>query len=130
VPPITVAAKEGERPMQYLLLIYSNENEEPKPGTPEGDAHFNAYMKFTEEVQQRKLTLGSNALEGVSTATTVRVRDGKTQTTDGPFAETKEQLGGYYLLDCKDLDEAIECAAKIPSAQFGSIEIRPVMLFE
>ena len=116
--------------MQYLLLIYSNENDEPRPDTPEGDAHYGAYMKFTEEVQSKKLMLGSNALQPVATATSVRVRDGKTQTTDGPFAETKEQLGGYYLLDCKDLDEAIEYAAKIPSARIGSVEIRPIMLFE
>ena len=79
---------------------------------------------------EKKLMLGSNALQPVSTATTVRVRSGKTQTTDGPFAETKEQLGGYYLLDCKDLDEAIEYAAKIPSGKIGSIEVRPVMLFD
>ena len=74
--------------------------------------------------------LGSNALQGIATATTVRVRDGKAEATDGPFAETKEQLGGYYLLDCKDLDEAIEYAAKIPSAKHGSIEIRPIMKFD
>ena len=116
--------------MQYLLLIYSNEADEPQPGTPEGDSHYNAYMKFSEEVKQKNVCLGSNALNPVSTATTVRARDGKTVTTDGPFAETKEQLGGYYLLDCKDLDEAIEYAAKIPSARIGSVEIRPVMLFE
>ena len=71
--------------------------------------------------------LGANALQDVTTATTVRVRDGETLTTDGPFAETKEQLGGYYLLDCKDLDQAIEYAAKIPSARIGSVEIRPVL---
>jgi hypothetical protein len=116
--------------MQYLLLIYSDESREPKPGTPEGGAHYEAYMKFTEELQKKGLMLGANALQDVSTATTVRVRDGKTSTTDGPFAETKEQLGGYYLVDCKDLDEAIECAARIPSAKFGSVEVRPVMLFE
>ena len=116
--------------MQYLLLIYSNENDDPQPGTPEGDKLFGGYMRFTEEVKEKNLMLGSNALQPVATATTVRVRDGKTTSTDGPFAETKEQLGGYYLLDCKDLDEAIECAARIPSAEYGSIEIRPVMLFE
>jgi hypothetical protein len=114
--------------MQYLLLIYSDEKAEPQPGTPEGDAHFNAYMAFTEQVKPKML--GSNALQEVATATTVRVRGGKTATTDGPFAETKEQLGGYYLLDCKDLDEAIALAAKIPSAKIGCVEIRPVMLFE
>ena len=116
--------------MEYLLLIYANESDDPRPGTPEGDAFMNAYWAYTEEVQQKKLMQGSNALQPISTATTVRVRDGKTQTTDGPFAETKEQLGGYYLLDCKDLDEAIEHAAKIPCARGGSIEIRPVMLFD
>lgn len=116
--------------MQYLLLIYSNENDEPRPGTPEGDAHYGAYMKFNEEAERRDLMLGGNALTPVATATTVRVRDGKVETTDGPFAETKEQLGGYYLLECKDLDEAIECAGKIPSAKFGSVEVRPIMVFE
>ena len=116
--------------MEYLLLIYSEEKCEPQPGTPEADSHFNAYMKFSEEVQQKKLVRGSNALQDISTATTVRVRNGKTETTDGPFAETKEQLGGYYLLDCKDLDQAIEYAAKIPSAKLGSIEIRPILKFD
>jgi hypothetical protein len=116
--------------MQYLLLIYSDEKDEPLPGTPEGDAHFNAYMAFSEEVKTKGVMLGSNALREVSTATTVRVRGGKAETTDGPFAETKEQLGGYYLLDCKDLDEAIAYASRIPSAKIGSIEIRPVMLFD
>ena len=87
-------------------------------------------MKFTEDVQKKNLMLGSNALQPVATATTVRVRGGKTETTDGPFAETKEQLGGYYLLDCKDLDQAIEYAARIPSAKNGSVEVRPVMQFE
>jgi len=116
--------------MQYLLLIYSSEGTEPKPGTPEGDAHYNGYMKFTEDLQNAGLMQGANALEGVATATTVRVREGKPETTDGPFAETKEQLGGYYLVDCKDLDEAIAWAAKIPSARFGSIEIRPIMKFD
>ncbi len=116
--------------MQYLLLIYSNERDEPRPGTPEGDAHLNAYMKFTEDVEKQKLLVGGNALDGVSTATTVRVRSGKMLTSDGPFAETKEQLGGYYLLECKDLDEAIAWAARIPSAKFGSVEVRPIMVFE
>ena len=112
--------------MQYLLLIYSNEADEPRPGTPEGDAHLSAYMKFSEEVRQKNLMLGGNALESVSTATTVRVRDGKTQTTDGPFAETKEQFGGYYLIDVDNLDEAIRWASEIPSATAGSVEVRPV----
>jgi hypothetical protein len=116
--------------MEYLLMIYSNEHDEPRPGTPEGDAHMNAYMAFSQDVAEKKVVLGSNALQPIATATTVRVRDGKTETTDGPFAETKEQLGGYYLLDCKDLDEAIEYASRIPSARLGSIEIRPIMKFD
>jgi hypothetical protein len=115
--------------VQYLLLIYSAERDEPKPGTPEFDAHLTAYTKFTEDVGQKNVLVGGNALDSVSTATTVRVRGGRTQTTDGPFAETKEQLGGYYLLECKDLDEAIAWAAKIPSARFGSVEVRPIMVF-
>ena len=116
--------------MKYLCLIYASEGAEPQPGTPEGDAHYNAYMKYTEDVSRKGLMLGSNALQSISTATTVRVRGGKTETTDGPFAETKEQLGGYYLLECKDLDQAIEHAARIPSAAIGSVEIRPIMEFD
>ena len=116
--------------MQYLCLIYSKESDEPRPGTPAGDAHINAYMAFGEEIKQKGAYVGGNALNSVSTASTIRVRDGKVQTTDGPFAETKEQLGGYYLLECKDLDEALEYAAKIPSAKIGSVEVRPVMVFE
>ena len=114
--------------MQYLLLIYSDEKVEPQPGTPAGDAHFGAYMKFGEEAG--KAILGGNALQSVSTATTVRVRGGKTETTDGPFAETKEQLGGYYLVECANLDEALALASKIPSARLGSVEVRPIMSFD
>jgi len=113
--------------MQYLCLIYSEEQLEPKPGTPEFDAHINAYRAFGEE--HGKQIVGGNALESVTNATTVRMRDGKAQTTDGPFAETKEQLGGYYMIECDNLDEAIAVASKIPSGKFGSIEVRPVMVF-
>ena len=116
--------------MNYLLLIYAEEDVEPKPGTAEFKQHLEDYGAYTKEVQGKGLMVGGDALEKVSMATTVRVRDGKILTTDGPFAETKETLGGYYMLDCKDLDEAIEYAAKIPSAKLGSIEIRPVVVFE
>lgn len=116
--------------MNYLLLIYADEDAEPKPGTPEFKQYLEDYGAYTKEVQDKGLMVGGDALEKVSMATTVRVRDGKILTTDGPFAETKETLGGYYMLDCKDLDEAIEYAAKIPSAKLGSIEIRPVVVFE
>ncbi len=116
--------------MQYALLIYTNEAQMEKRSKAELDAEFQGYMKFTQDVKAAKVMLGGEALQPIGTATTVRVRNGKTVTTDGPFAETKEQLGGFYLLDCKDLDAAIAWAAKIPSATAGSIEIRPVMLFE
>src|SRR6266581_66799 len=115
--------------MQYLLLIYADERTDPKPETPEFSEMMSGYGTFTEDVQRRGLMKGGNALQPVSTATTVRVRNGERLVTDGPFAETKEQLGGFYLLDCKDLDEAIDLAGKIPGALHGSIEIRPIMEF-
>ncbi|MCU0499764.1 MAG: YciI family protein [Anaerolineae bacterium] len=114
--------------MKYILLIYGEENN----NMSEADqmAELQAYNVFTDEVVRRGLLVSADALHPINTATTVRVRDGKTLTTDGPFAETKEQLGGYYVLDCRDLDEAIEMAAKIPSVLHGSVEIRPLMIFE
>jgi hypothetical protein len=115
--------------MEYVLMIYRAEGDEPKPGSPEFDEQLQGYGALTQEVQQAGVHKGGEALADVATATTVRVRDGKTVTTDGPFAETKEQLGGFYLLDCKDLDQAIEYAAKIPAARFGSVEIRPVIKY-
>jgi hypothetical protein len=87
------------------------------------------YFDFTEDTKKSGVFVGGEALHPTSTATTVRLRDGKLTTTDGPFAETKEQLGGYYLLECKDLDEAIQWAARIPHSRIGSIEIRPVVDF-
>ena len=112
--------------MKYICLIYENETARPEPGTPEMGAVMEAYRAFTQDVQEKKVMVAGEPLQPVATATTVRVRAGKTETIDGPFAETKEQLGGYYLLDCKDLDEALEYAAKIPSGKFGSVEVRPV----
>jgi hypothetical protein len=115
--------------MKYLMMIYASEAVESKMAPDEMQAMMGAYYGFTQEVKEKQVYLGGEALHPTSSATTVRVRDGKLVTTDGPFAETKEQLGGYYLLDCKDLDEAIEYAAKIPGAAHGSIEIRPIMVF-
>ena len=112
--------------MQYLMLIYGNEAAQAAASPEEMKAVMGAYFAFTNDVREKKVYLGGNPLQPTSTATTIRVRDGKTLTTDGPFAETKEQLGGYYLMECKDLDEAIAIAAKIPGAAFGSIEVRPV----
>ena len=113
--------------MQYLLMIYSAEDAGPQPGSPEFGQFMNGYFSFTQEMRDRGLFVAGEPLEKSHTASTVRVRDGETTITDGPFAETKEVLGGYYLLDCKDLDEALECAAKIPTALHGSIEVRPIM---
>lgn len=114
--------------MKYLLLIYGPDaTSAPLPEVMQ--AELDAYNAFTAEVMARKVMVSAEALHPTSTATTVRVRNGKTTTTDGPFAETKEVLGGFYLLDCKNLDEAIEMAAKIPGAQHGSIEVRPVVDF-
>ena len=111
--------------MKYALLIYG---EEPTSAPDEQEAarEMQAYAAFTKEVQDRGIYEGGEALEQTRTATTVRVQDGKTLVTDGPFAETKEALGGFYLLQCRDLDEAIELAAKIPAARRGAIEVRPV----
>jgi hypothetical protein len=104
-----------------MFLIYDDES---PAAMPEGV--YEAYGRFTEMVNQRGVMRAGDPLERSDTATTVRVRGGKATTTDGPFAETKEILGGYYILDCKDLDEALEYAAQIPTATFGSIEVRPI----
>lgn len=116
--------------MQYMCLIYTAEGSGPVPNTPEFGAFMQGYQDFTEKVRADGKLVAGDALQPVSTATTVAVRDGKTQITDGPFAETKEQLGGYYLLDCADLDEAMSYAALIPSSAFGRIEVRPVMVWD
>ena len=115
--------------MKYLLLIYAEESKEPVPGTPEFDKLLEGYGKMSEVAEKAGVMEGGQALEPVATATTVRVRNGKSETMDGPFAETKEQLGGFYLLDCKDMDEAIKYAAMVPSAEYGCVEIRPIMVF-
>ncbi len=115
--------------MRYLMLIYTSEVEDMKASPAEQEAVMGEYWAFTNEIREKGLNLGGEALQPTNTATTVRVREGKILTTDGPFAETKEQLGGYYLLNCENLDQAIEYAAKIPGARFGSIEIRPIWEF-
>ena len=116
--------------MRYMLLIYVNESVYEHQSPEDQAREYQEYNAFQEEAEKRGFAPQGEALQAVATATTVRVRDGRTLTTDGPFAETKEQLGGYYLLNCKNLDEAIAAAAKIPGAQDGSIEIRPIMEFE
>ena len=113
--------------MRYALLIYASEQEWAAQSEEQSQAVNQEYMAFTKDIIDRGLMKGGDALQPTATATTVRVRDGETLTTDGPFAETKDQLGGFYLVDCKDLDEAIEVAAGIPDARRGSIEVRPIM---
>jgi hypothetical protein len=113
--------------MQYLLLIYENEKDWANMPKSEGEKIFGEYRTFTQSIAQSGHYKGGNPLQPTKTATTVRVRGGKRETTDGPFAETREQLGGYYLVDAKDLDEAIALAAGIPAVRTGSIEVRPVM---
>ena len=116
--------------MKYALLIYYDESEQAAPESPEAQETFNAYMKFTESINERGINVGGEALHGTDNATTVRVRDGKTLTTDGPFAETKEALGGFYLIEAADLDEAIGVAAELPGSWYGSVEVRPVYVWE
>ena len=110
--------------MRYLILIYENE-----ATTPQDEAEFQKWMDYTAALKDSGSLLGGEALQPTSTATTVRLKNGKMVTTDGPFAETKEQLGGFYMVDCKDLDEALKWAAKIPSAGRGPVEVRPIMDF-
>ena len=116
--------------MKYMCLIYGDEAKHPEASTPEMGKLMEAYMAFTKDIREKNVMVAGDPLEPVATATTVRVRGGKTETTDGPFAETKEQLGGYYILECKDLDEAIAYVARIPTAALGSIEVRPIMVFD
>jgi hypothetical protein len=112
--------------MQYLLLIYRSEAEVAKASEAQMAALSNEYGEYTQGIVKSGHFRAGDALQPTRTATTVRVRDGKTMTIDGPFAETKEQLGGYYLVEAKDLDEAIRLAARIPNARDGSIEVRPI----
>jgi hypothetical protein len=114
--------------MQYLLLIYEGEKRFANLSKPDLMAEIGQYQSFGEEFASA--IQGGNALQPTSTATTVRVREGKRLTTDGPFAETKEQLGGYYLVEARDLDAAIAMAAKIPGARYGSVEVRPIQSFD
>lgn len=113
--------------MKYMLLIYGDESTGIAPDSPEFGPYMAGYNAATETYGKDGVMVGGEALEPTATATTVRVRAGKTQTMDGPFAETKEQLGGFYILDCGNLDDAIRYAAMIPDARTGTIEIRPVM---
>lgn len=112
--------------MKYLCLIYDAESVLNSMPQAEMEKMMGEYRAFGEAHRQSGHILGSNRLRPVDTATTVRIRNGKVSTTDGPFAETKEQLGGYFLIEARDLNEALQIAAKLPSARTGSIEVRPI----
>ncbi|HEX9210453.1 MAG TPA: YciI family protein [Bradyrhizobium sp.] len=116
--------------MQYLLLIYRNEAKLTNMTPADRQAVTAEYGAYTQSIVQSGNFKAGDGLQPTTTATTVRVREGKTLTTDGPFAETREQLGGYYLVEAKDLDTAIALAARIPEAREGSIEVRPVMIYK
>jgi hypothetical protein len=116
--------------MQYICLIYDDENLWDTLPEDERNAVYADYETFTQSIRDNGNYVAGDQLQPTSTATTVRVREGKTLVTDGPFAETKEQLGGYYLVEAKDADEALKIAERIPSARYGSIEVRPVVVWE
>jgi hypothetical protein len=116
--------------MQYLAIIYGDESLYANATPEDIGAIFAAHGKFGEDARAAGVFVGGEGLQGTNTATTVRVRDGERLLTDGPYAETKEQIGGYYVLDCKDLDDALNWAAQIPEAKTGSIEVRPIMDYE
>jgi hypothetical protein len=119
-----------EESMKYLCLIYDEEKKLAGMPKEESDAFMGEYFTFTEDIRKSGHYVAGEALHPVETATTVRIRNGRLSTTDGPFAETREQLGGFYLIEAADLNDAIRVASRIPSARLGSIEVRPVVDFE
>lgn len=113
--------------MKYLLTLYAAPDAEPGPGTPEFDAMMAEYMALGDGIPGEATFLAGEGLQPVETATTLRKRRGRVETMDGPFAETREHLGGFYLIEAPDLDAALRFAARIPAARYGSVEVRPVM---
>jgi hypothetical protein len=123
-----MGAQKEEPAMQYLVLIYSEEPTQPPDPAQIGQV-MEEYNAYTQMLRDRGAYVAGEALQPTATATTVRVRDGQTMTTDGPFAETKETLGGFYQVEAKDLDEALQLGAACPGAKYGSIEVRPIVDF-
>jgi hypothetical protein len=113
--------------MKYLCLLYADEAQWPKMPKADQDKWLAEFMAFTDDIKRSGHYVGSNRLAPTQTATTVHVRNGRLSTTDGPYAETKEQLGGYYLIEARDLNDAIQVAGRIPGARFGSVEVRPIV---
>jgi hypothetical protein len=120
---------EKDHKMKYLLTLYAAPGAEPAYGTPDFDAMMGEYFSLEARMKDVAQFLSGEGLQGVETATTLRKRGGRVETVDGPFAETREHLGGYYLIDAPDLDAALRFAAEIPAARYGSVEIRPVMAY-
>jgi hypothetical protein len=119
---------EKERDVKYMALLFGDQNAGPAPGTPEFMKLMDEFRSATAAMADAGVLLDSSPLQPPQTATTIRVRDGETLLSDGPYAEIKEQLGGYYILECADLDSAVRYAATIPSARYGSVEVRPLMV--
>ena len=115
--------------MQFMALIYNDPSREPAYGSPEFGAMMQGYFTLNETLKAAGHMVSGEALKGIETATSLRIRGGKVETMDGPFAETKEHLGGYYVMDVPDLDTALKYAAMIPSAEWGTIEVRPLMTY-
>jgi hypothetical protein len=115
--------------MKYMALIYSDPASGPEAGTPAFEAMMAGYAALNRTLREAGVLVGGEALQGIETATSLRLRGGRAQTMDGPFAETKERLGGYYIIDCADLDEALRYAAMIPTAAYGTIELRPLVVW-
>ena len=115
---------------QYMLLIYGDPSQGPAEGSPEAEAQFKEWYSYTEALRGADAFVSGDALEPPSTATTVAVRNGERVVSDGPFADTKEWLGGYYTVDVPDLDAALEYAARMPNISYGSVEVRPVIVYE
>jgi hypothetical protein len=115
--------------MQYMLLIYSDPATDPAYGTPEFEAMMGGYFALNDRLKADGVYVAGDALQNVQTATSLRLRGGKVETMDGPFAETKEHLGGYYLIDVPDLDAALRYAAMIPTATHGTVELRPLVVW-
>jgi len=116
--------------MQYMLLIYNDPTRKPAYGTPEFEGMMASYFVLNERMKADKVLVSGEGLQGIETATSVRQRGGKVETMDGPFAETREQLGGYYVIDVPDLDAALHYAAMVPSVAWGTIEVRPLMTYD
>jgi hypothetical protein len=125
---VTAETLSWEEDMKYIALLYGEPGAGPRPGTPEFMKMLGEFQSATTAMADAGILVDSSPLQPPQAATTIRIRDGETQLSDGPFAEIKEQLGGYYILDCPDLDTALQHAAMIPSAKYGSVEVRPVMV--